>query len=121
MRKKVLIVDDAATIVMMERMILGKTYEVVTARNGLEAVEKAVAEQPDLILLDVVMPMLGGIETCRQLREKAETRGIPIIMVSTRSELESVEASYESGCSDYVTKPINGLELLSKVKSFIGN
>jgi DNA-binding response OmpR family regulator len=68
-----------------------------------------------------VMPMLGGIETCRQLREKAETRGIPIIMVSTRSELESVEASYESGCSDYVTKPINGLELLSKVKSFIGN
>jgi len=119
-RKKVLIVDDAATIVMMEQMILGKTYEVVTARNGLEAVEKAVAEQPDLILLDVMMPMQGGIETCRQLRTKAETSTIPIIMVSTRSEIESVEASYESGCSGYVTKPINSHELLSKVKSFIG-
>ena len=120
MRKKVLIVDDAETVVMMERMILGKDYDLVTARNGLEAVEKAVAEQPDLILLDVMMPLLGGIETCRQLREKAETREIPIIMVSTRSEMESVEASYKSGCSDYVTKPINRLELLSKVKSFIG-
>ena len=120
MRKKILIVDDAETIVMMERMILGKTYEVVTARNGLEAVEMAVSEHPDLILLDVVMPMLGGVETCRQLRGKAETREIPIIMVSTRSEAESVEASFESGCSDYLTKPINGLELLSRVKSFIG-
>ena len=120
MRKKVLIVDDAATIVMMEQMILGKTYEVVTARNGLEAVEKAISELPDLILLDVMMPMQGGIETCRQLRTKAETREIPIIMVSTRSEIESVEASYESGCSGYVTKPINSRELLSKVKSFIG-
>ena len=78
----------------------------------------AVSEHPDLILLDVVMPMLGGVETCRQLRRKAETREIPIIMVSTRSE--SVEASFESGCSDYLTKPINGLELLSRVKSFIG-
>ena len=120
MRKKVLIVDDAATIVMMEQMILGKRYEVVTARNGLEAVEKAVAELPDLILLDVMMPMQGGIETCRQLRTKTETREIPIIMVSTRSEIESVEASYKSGCSGYVTKPINSHELLSKVKSFIG-
>jgi CheY-like chemotaxis protein len=119
-RKKVLIVDDAATIVMMEQLILAKTYEVVTARNGLEAVEKAVAERPDLILLDIMMPMQGGIETCRQLRSKPETSEIPIIMVSTRSEIENVEASYESGCSGYVTKPINGNELLSKVKSFIG-
>ena len=120
MRKKVLIVDDAETIVMIERMILEKFYEVVTARNGLEAVEKAVSEHPDLILLDIVMPMLDGVETCRQLRETAATREIPIIMVSTRSEAENVEASYRSGCSDYVTKPINSLELLSKVKSFIG-
>ena len=118
--KKVLIVDDAETIVMMERMILGKSYEVVTARNGLEAVEKAVSELPDLILLDVMMPLLGGVETCRRLRAQAETREIPIIMVSTRSEIENVEASYESGCSDYVTKPINSMELLSKVRSFIG-
>ena len=120
MRKKILIVDDAETIVMMERMILGKNYDVITARNGLEAVEKALTEQPDLILLDVMMPMLGGIETCRQLREKVETSEIPIIMVSTRSEIESVEASYLSGCSDYVTKPINSLELLTKVRGFIG-
>jgi DNA-binding response OmpR family regulator len=120
-RKKILLVDDSSTVLLMEKMILSKSeYDVVTARDGLEGVEKARCEHPDLILMDVVMPRMDGFEAVRKLREDEATRGIPVIMVTTRGELQSVETGYASGCSDYVTKPINGLELLTKVRSCLG-
>ena len=120
-RKKILLVDDSSTVLLMERMILSKSdYDVVTARDGLEGLEKARAERPDLILMDVIMPRMDGFEAVRQLRQEDATREIPVIMVTTRGELQSVEAGYESGCNEYVTKPINGLELLAKVKSCLG-
>jgi len=68
----------------------------------------------------VVMPRLGGFEACKRLREDETTREIPVIMVTTRGELQSVESGYAAGCNDYVTKPINGLELLTKVRSCLG-
>jgi DNA-binding response OmpR family regulator len=120
-RKKILLVDDSSTVLLMERMILSKSeYDVVTARDGQEGVEKALAEKPDLILMDVVMPRMDGFEACKKLREQEGTRSIPVIMVTTRGELSSVESGYASGCNDYVTKPINGLELLAKVRSCLG-
>jgi DNA-binding response OmpR family regulator len=120
-RKKILLVDDSSTVLLMERMILSKNdYDVVTARDGLEGVEKARAEHPDLILMDVVMPRMDGFEAVRQLRKEDATREIPVIMVTTRGELSSVENGYASGCTEYVTKPINGLELLAKVRSCLG-
>jgi DNA-binding response OmpR family regulator len=120
-RKKILVVDDSATIVMMVRMVLGRDrYQVITAGDGVEGVAKARAERPDLVLMDVVMPRMSGFEACRELRAHADTSEIPIILVTTRGEPESVEKGFESGCSDYVTKPINGLELLSKVQSCLG-
>ena len=120
-RKKILLVDDAETILMMERMILNKAgYELITAKDGQEAVTKASAERPDLILMDVVMPKMNGFEACKQLRSQDTTKAIPIILVTTRGEAESVESGFESGCDDYITKPINGLEVLSKVKSALG-
>jgi PleD family two-component response regulator len=118
-RKKILLVDDADTILMMQRMILNKSYDLVTAKDGEEAVAKAEAEQPDLILLDVVMPKMGGFEACRELRQKETTKEIPIIMVTTRGEEKNVETGFESGCNDYVTKPINGVELRSKVRNYL--
>ncbi len=121
-RKKILLVDDSSTVLLMERMILSKNdYDVVAAKDGVECLAAAVAERPDLILLDVVMPRMDGFEACRKLRELDETRSIPIIMVTTRGELVSVESGYSSGCNDYVTKPINGLELLAKVRSCLGD
>lgn len=120
-RKKILLVDDSSTVLLMERTILSKNeYDVLTAKDGQEGVDKAMAEHPDLILMDVVMPRMNGFEACRMLRERDETRSIPVIMVTTRGELESVESGYSSGCTDYVTKPINGLELLAKVRSCLG-
>ena len=120
-RRKILLVDDSATTHMWIRMILNKSeYAMVSARDGQEGVEMALAELPDLILMDVVMPRMDGFEACRALRGHRSTRGIPIVMVTTRAEARNVEAGFMSGCSDYVTKPIDGLELLSKVRSFLG-
>lgn len=121
-KKKILLVDDSSTALMIEQMLLGKgTYDLVTARDGAEAVEKAEAEQPDLILMDVVMPRMTGIDACKVIRDRASTRHIPIILVTTRGENVNVEAGYANGCNDYVTKPINGLELMSKVRDQLGD
>lgn len=120
-KKKVLLVDDSRTVLLLEQMCLGREpYTLLTATDGREAVAKALAEQPDLILMDVVMPNMGGFEALRQLRAQESTRHIPVIMVTTRSELENVTAGYESGCNDYVFKPINAPELLAKVRNQIG-
>ena len=120
-RKRILLVDDAKTSIMMEQMILSRgTYEFLTAQDGLEAVDLAVRELPDLILMDIMMPKMDGLEACRQLKERDETRDIPIIMVTTRGEAESIEKGFKSGCCDYVAKPINSNELLSKVRKHLG-
>lgn len=119
-RRKILTVDDSTTVLLMERTLLSRSYEVISARDGQEGVEKALAERPDLILMDVMMPRMSGIDAVRKLRSTPETKHIPIIMVSTRGELKSIESGYESGCNDYVTKPFSGVELLAKVKSCLG-
>jgi DNA-binding response OmpR family regulator len=121
-RKKILLVDDSKTILLMERMILGNgAYELVTALDGHEGVEKARAELPDLILMDVVMPRMNGFEACRRIRAGETTSQIPVIIVTTRGEIESLEAGWESGCADYVIKPIDAHELLAKVQNYLGD
>ena len=120
-RKKILMVDDSNTILMMERMILSKgPYVTVTASNGEEAIAKAEAERPDLILLDVIMPKMDGFEACRRIRRQEATSQTPIIMVTTRGEEQNIEIGYQAGCTDYVTKPINGVELLMKLQNILG-
>jgi PleD family two-component response regulator len=119
-QKKILLVDDAETILMIERMMLSKEYELVTAKNGLEAIAIALSEKPDLILLDVVMPKMGGFEACKEIRAKREISNIPIIMVTTRGDEHSMETGFQNGCNDYVTKPIDRLELISKIKNYLG-
>lgn len=121
MRKKILCVDDSNVVLLMEKLILAKAdYELITAGTGREAVEKAKREKPDLILLDVVMPVMDGFEACRHLRNEDDTRNIPIIMVTTRSEASNVEQGFITGCNDYVTKPIDSIELLAKIRSCLG-
>lgn len=117
-KPRILLVDDSNTVLTMERMFLSdETYDILVARDGEEGVAKALAERPDLILMDVVMPGIDGFEACRRLRQHTTTKEIPIIMVTTRGEAESIETGYSSGCNDYVTKPIDGLELLMKIRN----
>jgi CheY-like chemotaxis protein len=120
-RKKVLLVDDSNTVLMMEKMILAKgPYDIVTARDGMEGVAKAKSEQPDAILLDVMMPNLDGLSACAAIRAEPTTAHIPIVMVTTRGEETNIEIAFRNGANDYVTKPINGLELLSKLSNILG-
>lgn len=119
-KKKILLVDDSNVVLSMEKLILGQKYDLICAKNGEEAIEKATSNLPNLILLDVIMPKMNGFETCQNLRNQEVTKSIPIIMVTTRGEEENKEQGFYSGCTDYVTKPFNNAELLSKVKSYLG-
>lgn len=120
-RKKILIVDDATTVLMMHKLILSREgFEIMTARDGQEGVDTALAARPDLILMDVMMPNLGGIDAVRLLRDREETKTTPIILVSTRGEAESVTRGLDCGASDYVTKPVDGAELVAKVRAHLG-
>ena len=119
--RKILLVDDSETVLQMEQMILAKSsYELILARDGEEGVAKALTTQPDLILMDVVMPKMNGFEAVKQLRENAQTRSVPIVMVTSKAEAESMETGYQTGCSDYIIKPIDQLELVTKVKNLLG-
>jgi CheY-like chemotaxis protein len=122
MSKKILVVDDSKTALMMEREILEKrtNYLCVTAADGREAVEKAQQERPDLVLMDVVMPRMNGFEACQMMRRQTSTREIPIVLVTTRGEESYMEAGFQSGCNDYITKPINGAELVALLQSYLG-
>ncbi len=121
-RKRILLVDDSETSLMMAKMILSKAnYELLVAKDGQQGVETAVKERPDLILLDVIMPRMNGFEACAALKAREETKSIPVIMVTTRGEGASVESGFTAGAADYVTKPVNGLELLTKVRNVLGD
>jgi DNA-binding response OmpR family regulator len=120
LRKKILLVDDSPTALLMERMLLSRRYDVITAGDGEAGLAKARAERPDLVLMDAMMPRLDGYEATRRLRADGDVGRTPVIMVTTRGEPESVERGYAAGCSDYVTKPIDGMELLAKVKDLLG-
>lgn len=117
---RILIVDDSGTSIMMAKMLLSKeAFEIQVARDGLEALEKAATQRPDLILLDVVMPNMDGFTACRELRAREQTRDTPILLVTTRGEPLQVEEGYRAGCTDYICKPFNPVEMLAKIKSYL--
>ena len=119
-KPKILIVDDAATVLQFQKFVLEKEgYEILTASNGQEGLDRAVAHLPAVVLLDIMMPVMDGIECCRQMRATVETREVPIIMVTTRSEVDKVEAAKEAGCTDYVFKPVNPQILKTKIKQHL--
>ena len=119
--RKILLVDDSVTALLHAELLLrGPLYQVVVARNGREAVRAAVDEHPDVIVMDVVMPEMDGLSACRAIRGRDDTCTIPVIFATSRGEMEAVEAAYSAGGSDYVTKPIDAVELLRKIRSSLG-
>jgi DNA-binding response OmpR family regulator len=119
-RKKILVVDDSKTAQMMTALIVKKAdFEVSTASDGEEGFQKALSERPDIILMDVMMPKLNGFEACRRLHDHEATKTIPVIMVTTRGEVDNIEIGYSAGCVDYVTKPVNSVELLAKLRNHL--
>jgi CheY-like chemotaxis protein len=119
-RPKVLVVDDSATTLTMEELLLRRNYEVIKATSGAEALRVASEQHPEVILLDVMMPNMDGLETCRLLRGIAATKATPIIMVTTRGEDHVLRDSYINGATDFVTKPIDAKVLLGKIQHHLG-
>ncbi|MEM6524238.1 MAG: response regulator transcription factor [Bacteroidota bacterium] len=116
--QKVLVVDDEESILELLKYNLEKQgYEVKTASNGFEGVEKAKKFQPDLILLDIMMPDQDGVETCRQIREVPDLSNVFIIFLTARSEEYSEIAAFDVGADDYITKPIKPRALMSRISA----
>jgi two-component system alkaline phosphatase synthesis response regulator PhoP len=117
-RNKVLIVDDEPDILDLLQYNLEKEgYEVETASNGKEAVETAKKFVPQLILMDIMMPKMDGIEACRQIRQSSKLKEVFIIFLTSRSEEFSEIAAFESGANDFITKPIKPRALMSRVSA----
>jgi len=118
-RRRVLVVDDAAMMRRWMEIKLGDTYEVSLAADGEEAVAMALLVRPDLILLDVEMPRMDGFATCRALRALPRTVRTPIILVTSRTEPADVENGFVSGCTDFIGKPVDEVELAVKIESWM--
>lgn len=116
---KVLVVDDESDILeLLEYNLKKEGYDVKTANDGRKAVEIAKTFQPQLVLLDIMMPNQDGVETCRQLRDLPETINSFIIFLTARSEEYSEVAAFENGADDYITKPIKPRALMSRINAF---
>lgn len=121
-RKKVLLVDDVYLILELEKAFLkGLPVDILVAHNGEEALETVRRERPDLIYLDLNMPVMDGPTCCRALKSDPATRGIPVIMVTTAGRLEDELLCRSSGCDDYITKPINNKIFLDKGRQLIAD
>lgn len=117
MPKKILAVDDERHIVRLVEVNLQRAgYDVVTAYDGREALEKVKAEKPDLIVLDVMMPLMDGFEVLSNLKKDPETKEIPVIMLTAKAQDADVFRGWQSGVDCYLTKPFNPMELLTFVK-----
>lgn len=120
MSARILVVDDnLLNVKLLEARLAHEYYVVAIAMNGTEALEKARTEQPDLILLDIMMPDMDGFEVCRRLKADRETRHIPIIMVTALSDVKDRVRGLEAGADDFLTKPINELALMARARSLL--
>jgi two-component system cell cycle response regulator len=116
----VLVVDDnPQNVELMQAYLETLNCFVHVAVDGVDALEKVPKVRPDLIVLDIMMPRMSGFEACRRLKADPKTRDIPILMVTALNELGDIERGVESGTDDFLTKPINKLELLTRVKSLL--
>ncbi len=119
-RKKILIVDDEPDILdLIQYNLENDGYEVTVANNGIESIEKAKADTPDLVLLDVMMPEMDGMETCTRMRELEELDDTIIAFLTARSEDYSQIAGFDAGADDYITKPIKPRALLRRIKALL--
>jgi len=116
--KKILVIDDLPeNVFILQDRLIQEGYEVITAHDGKDGIEKAYSTLPDLILLDVMMPDISGFEVCSILVNDEKTKHIPIILVTAKSGAEDTKEGLEAGAFDYIKKPFNRIELMARVKS----
>ena len=120
-KKKILLVEDEIELVtLLKDRLEINNYHMISAYDGEEGLEKARDEKPDLILLDIIMPKLDGLVLCRRLKDKPQTKNIPIIIVTALVRNDLSERCKEAGADDFIIKPFVSSELLDKIKKWLG-
>jgi two-component system response regulator VicR len=114
-KRKILIVDDEPNVRRLLRTLLKKNFNVIEAEDGGQAIDIASTENPDLILMDIMMPKMDGYTSCYALKQRPTTRSIPIIMLTAIGLKLNLELSKEIGAAGYITKPFNSRELLDNI------
>lgn len=118
----ILVVDDSPTEVHILKKILEKQgYSILVAKDGQEGIDQARRSHPDLIIMDVVMPVLNGFQATRQLKNSEETADIPVIMVTTKDQQTDINWGMRQGANEYLVKPVAPAELLSKIRTLLND
>ena len=118
-RKKILVVDDEPNIRQLSRKILTKKFDVLEAEDGRQAIEIAGTQQPDVILMDMMMPKMDGLTACYAIRNGTTTKSIPVVMVTAIGFDLNIKFSQQMGANAYLTKPFNAKDLLDKITQVI--
>ena len=120
MNRKILVIeDDPSTLRLIKYTLQQEGYQVLPAPNGLEGLRKARSEQPDLIILDVMLPGVDGFEVCHRLRAKPQTAKLPVLMVSAKARGIDKATGFKVGADDYITKPWHRPELVAKIAAML--
>lgn len=120
-KSRLLIVDDEPTNIHILSNILSEDYEIRAANGGQRAIEAAISQSPDLVLLDMVMPEIDGLEVCKQLKANEATKDIPIIFVTSMSDPANEELGLQAGAVDYISKPVSPPIVKARVKIHLQN
>ena len=119
-KSKILIADDnEANVELLEAYLVNVDCDLAVAVDGRDTLEKVASFRPDLILLDIMMPKLSGFEVCKQLKSDPKTSGIMILMVTALNELGDIERAVDAGTDDFLSKPVNKLELVKRVQMML--
>ncbi len=122
MSTKVLVVEDEAPVAEnLEALLVARGYTVVMAADGAEGVKLARKEKPQLILLDILLPKMGGFDVCKMLKSEAATKGIKVIMITGLGRMGDVETAFQVGASDYIIKPFDQERLFKKIDKVLGS
>jgi DNA-binding response OmpR family regulator len=115
-QKILLVDDDRALTVFLEKYLKDNGYEVKALTEAAEGLEYAITRSPDLIILDVMMPIINGFNFCRLLKQEKNRKNIPVILLTARDQMKDIEIGFEVGAEAYLTKPVNTAELIKTIK-----
>jgi CheY-like chemotaxis protein len=121
LRKKVLIVDDEPNVRRLSHTILAKAFDVIEAEDGRQAIDLAIAQKPDVILMDIMMPKMDGLTACHVIKKDPATKAIPVVMVTAIGFELNIKLSQQMGATGYVTKPFSPQDLLGKITEVLAN